>query len=250
MSASGRLARVVLLAMLLALTVGVMPAYGAYTVISQPDAAYLGSTTKVDISGLTFLDNYSSIGSGFTVTFSHPMQKLGPVPTGWNVESWGTAGDVESQSPDLMFAGDGFGMGDITMTLSQPVTTFGFELAPDLYNVPFNANVDFIASLDGTPVGAVDRTVTNTFTSAGAKLFAISSDMPFDRVDIVFRDAALPDNPPAFSYALAQFRYAFGPEEPDPVVSTPASSWWSLALIGALGLGAAALAWRRATARS
>ena len=66
MSASGRLARVVLLAVLLALTVGVMPAYGAYTVIAQPDAAYLASTTKIDISDLTFNDNYSSIGSGFT----------------------------------------------------------------------------------------------------------------------------------------------------------------------------------------
>jgi len=244
MSTQHRIARVVLLATLLALTVGVMPAYGAYTVIPQPDAAYLGTTTKIDISELTYLGAYGSIsGGGLTVTFSHSMQKVGPVPTGWAVSAWGATGDVESQTPDIMFAGFGFGVGDLTMTLSHPVTTFGFELGPDVYSTPFDTNVEFIASAGGTPVGSLDLTVENTMTTGGARLFAISSDTPFDRVDIVFREQGQAD-PPPYSYALAQFRYVLAPDEPEEPVSTPASSPWSLAVVAILGIGAVAVARR------
>lgn len=234
MSTHRRIAGILLVATLLALTVGVMPAYGAYTVIPQPDAGYLSGTTKIDISGLTFSSSYGSIADGdLTVTFSHLMQKLGPVPSGWTVAAWGAAGDVESQTPDLMFAGFGPGAGDMTLTLSQPVTTFGFELGPDAVGAPFDTSVEFVASSEGTPVGTVDLTVENTSTNGGARLFAISSDTPFDQVDIVFREQGQAD-PPAYTYALAQFRYVLAPDEPEPI-STPASSPWSLALLAVLG---------------
>lgn len=56
----------------------------AATPIDNPDAQYLAATTKIDIAGLPFGSIQDFITDGtLTVSFSTPVEKVGPVPDGW-----------------------------------------------------------------------------------------------------------------------------------------------------------------------
>lgn len=162
-----------------------------FTPITQPDAAYLASTTKIDISGLTFGSSYGSISDGvLTVSFDKPLQKLGPVPNGW--ATWSSPPYSESANPDVLYTA---GQYDLTMTLSQPCTTFGFELEPNPFS-NHEYDVDFILMSGPTVVGTITMTVHGYH---GARLFAAKVDGgSFDKIVI---DGGR-------EFAIAQIRYA------------------------------------------
>lgn len=166
-----------------------------FTQITQPDAAYVASTTKIDISGLTNYTNYSSITDGtLTVNFSSPMNKRGPVPTGW--ATWSSPPWSETANPHVLFTG-GSGQTSVTMTLSQPVTTFGFELEPNPFSLEWYT-VDFTLMSGPTIVGTITMQVHGSY---GARLFAGSvTGGSFDRI-VINGDR---------EFAIAQVRYIPG----------------------------------------
>ena len=167
-----------------------------FTPISQPDAAYQASTTKIDISGLTSGSSHSSIADGtLTVSFNSTMTKRGPVPTGW--ATWSSPPDSETANPHILVSG----ANDMTMTLSQPVTTFGFELEPNLRQ-PLPYDVDFILMSGPTVVGNITMTVDGDW---GARLFAAS--VTGGSIDKIVIDG----DETAIGFAIAQVRYILVP---------------------------------------
>ena len=162
-----------------------------FTPITQPDAEYVASTTKIDISGLTYGSSYDSISDGsLTVSFDNPLGKLGPVPTGW--ATWSSPPYSESANPDVLFTNGEY---DLTMTLSQPCTTFGFELEPNPFTDE-DYDVDFILMSGPTVVGTITMTVNGDH---GARLFAGRVDGgSFDKIVIEG----------SREFAIAQIRYA------------------------------------------
>ncbi len=171
---------------------------GTFTQIPQPNAVYQATTTKIDISGLTLYQNYSSITDGtLTVTFSSPLEKRGPVPTGW--ATWSSPPWSESATPDVLFATSN----SLNMTLSQPVTILGFELEPNTFTSE-NYTVDFVLMSGPTIVGTINMPIDG---SAGARLVAASvTGGSFDKVKIV--------GTPALGFAIAQVRYSITPVPP------------------------------------
>jgi len=155
------------------------------TPIDNPDQAYQANTTKIDISGLTFGDLYSSISDDqLTVTFSVPLVKAGPVPTGW--ATWSSPPFSEDANPDVLYSETN----TLEMVLSRPVRIFGFELEP----APFGAfmfTADFFRG--NQLVESITRTVDG---NNGARLFARTGSL-VDRV--------LVTGPSDF--AIAQVRY-------------------------------------------
>ena len=164
---------------------------GTFTPIAQPDAAYLASTTKIDISELSFDSYYSSISDGtLTVSFDKPLLKLGPVPNGW--ATWSSPPYSESPNPDVLYT---MSQSALTMTLSQPCTIFGFELEPNPF-ADHAYDVDFVLMSGPTVVGRITMTVHGY---QGARLFAAKVDgAKFDRIVISG----------AKEFAIAQIRYA------------------------------------------
>lgn len=166
-----------------------------FTQITQPNAPYLAFTTKIDISGLTFGSSQSSISDGtLTVNFSSPMIKRGPVPSGWT--TWSSPPWSESSTPDVLMLSSGT---SVDMTLSQPVSTFGFELEPNPFQL-HTYTVDFMSG--STVVGTINMQIHG---SAGARLIAASvTGGSFDKIKI---------NGTA-NFAIAQVRYNISPTPP------------------------------------
>ena len=157
--------------------------------IINPDAAYLANTTKIDISGLTFGNQYNSITDGvLTVTFSSPIEKRGPVPDGWL--TWSSPPFSEDSNPDVLYP---VGQTALTMNLSRPVTTFGFELEPSPF-AEYTFTADFY--YENTLVESITRQVSG---NAGARLFARTGE-PIDRVEVTG----------PVEFAIAQIRYVVG----------------------------------------
>jgi hypothetical protein len=184
------------------------------TVISQPDAEYQEATTKIDISNLP---DHQDIGDvldfitdgTLTVTFDPPVYKT-TVPVDW--ARWSSPPDSESATPAILVNEDL----SLTMDLSMPVTTFGFELEAN-FEGPFDFRVDFV-NRNGPngpeTVGTINLSLHNVcvsgvggFCVGGARLFAASNEdssgtglptlLPFDRIIITGGDY----------FAIAQIRY-------------------------------------------
>ncbi|MFJ5715169.1 OmpL47-type beta-barrel domain-containing protein [Neobacillus sp. NPDC093127] len=166
---------------------------GNITPISTPTTDYTSNTNKIDISNLSNQKNYNSISDGTqTISFSSPMVKL-HVPDFWNAH-WGPA--TESQTPDILFSNF---MNEVTLNLSQPSNTFGFELDPNLYGTA-NFTVDYFSGT--TLLGSLTQSVTtSTDNTSDIKVFGATSDTPIDRVVI---HSASGD---ALGFAIAQIRY-------------------------------------------
>lgn len=164
------------------------PANADITVIPQPDAAYLASTTKIDVASVPDFTILDFITDGtLTVTFDNPVQKL-TVPTGW--ATWSSPPDAESATPAVLYQGFSF----MTMDLSLPVTTFGFELEPNPFSTQ-DFDVDFVFLSGPTVVGTISLSVEGF---AGSRLFAATTqDLPFDQIIISGTS----------DFAIAQVRY-------------------------------------------
>jgi len=155
------------------------------TPIDNPDLAYQATTTKNDISGLTFGDSYDSISDNrLTVDFSVPLIKAGPVPDGW--ATWSSPPFSESPNPDMLYSESNM----VEMTLSRPVRVFGFELEPS----PFD-EIEFTADFfrGNQLVESITRTVNG---NSGARLFARIGES-IDRVIVTGGS----------DFAIAQVRY-------------------------------------------
>ena len=170
-----------------------LPAMAAtFTQIPQPSPAYQAATTKIDISGLTLYQNYSSITDGtLTVSFSSQMNKRKVPGGGW--ATWSLPPDSENATPDVLFSNYA---DSVNLTLSQPIRTFGFELEPNTFTSE-NYTVDFVLMSGPTIVGTINIPIDGF---AGARLIAASvTGESFDKIKIV--------GTPASGFAIAQVRY-------------------------------------------
>lgn len=162
--------------------------------IEAPTKAYQDSTTKIDISSLTELQFYNSINDGnLTVSFSTSLQKLTVPNCGWG--GWGAPPIAESSTPNVLFTGRSVSL--LTLNLSKPSCTFGFELEPNLILPGITATVEFYSGTE--LVGTIQKTLDYLPNSA---LFAAKTCCctPFDRVEISIDE-------PRFGFAIAQVRY-------------------------------------------
>ncbi len=130
--------------------------------ISLPDASYLASTTKFAFTTNAF-DNFSSLVSGTTtLTFSEPQ--LTYESPGWATwSSWPEA--EESVFENVLNNSEA-----ATLTLSEAVSIFGFELQPDSFTVSDAAVTYFNGA---NPIGSITRTIDG---SCGARLMAVQAD--------------------------------------------------------------------------
>lgn len=162
--------------------------------ISTPDAAYLSGTTKIDFSALANATPVSSISNGaLTVTFSGGVSFLkGSVPGGgWG--TWSAPPFSESGTPAVLYD---YAASGGTLSLSAPVSTFGFELEPNPFSLQA-FTVQFLIMSGSRVVGQIPLVVNG---SSGARLFAASvSGAKFDKIVIV--------GPGPIGFGIAQVRY-------------------------------------------
>ena len=163
-------------------------AHADITIIPQPDAAYLNSTTKIDVASVPDFTLLDFITDGtLTVTFDNAVDKR-TVPDSWL--TWSAPPEAESATPAVLFQWSN----SMTMDLSLPVTTFGFELEPNPFSTE-NFEVDFIFLSGPTVVGTISLSVEGF---AGSRLFAATTqDLPFDQIIISGTS----------DFAIAQVRY-------------------------------------------
>jgi len=168
------------------------------TQIFQPTPAYVAGTTKIDISAIADYTNVTSITDGtLTVTFSSQMNKR-TVPTSWM--TWSSPPWSETATPDVLFTNYA---DSVNLTLSQPVTTFGFELEPNQF-ISANYTVDFILMSKSKVVGTMKIEINGYY---GARLVAVSVvGGSFDQINIV--------GDPASGFAIGQVRYDISPTPP------------------------------------
>ncbi len=188
------------LAAVLAIGLTPVPASASsITTISEPDADYVASTAKFDFSGLTNWTNYTSVSAGdLAINFDLSMSKRSVPSGGWGV--WASPPYVESSTPHAL--AQSTPNTPLTMTLSKPVKTFGFELCTGSSTVSA-MTVEFFSGT--TSLGSITRDVQGamppTYTDGGARLFAATVDG--DRIDKVMISGE------AISYAIAQVRYDY-----------------------------------------
>lgn len=174
----------------------------AFTVIPQPDAAYVAGTTLVDLSSVADDDMLTGITQGSqTITFSQTMTKT-TVPAGW--ASWGSPPNTETSTPEVLYQEIS---SILDVTLSQAATIFGMELEPDLFG-PYPMKADFYNG--ATLVGSITEFVNG---QSDAKLFAASDGAGFTRVVLEETSGT------SRGFAMAQLR--FGPEPPTTGVPGP-----------------------------
>lgn len=167
--------------------------------ISNPDLAYLATTSKISLSNIPNFTNVNSITDGFQiVSFSSSMQKLPPS----GINNWGVPPFTEDPKPETLFSGSS--TNSMTWTLSRSSKIFGFELMPNLFGT-FTYQVEFFSGAD--LAGSITRTITVPGppigpSTQGARLFAAITDGPgFDRIVIT----SLSGN--TLGFLIAQVRY-------------------------------------------
>jgi hypothetical protein len=183
----------------------------AFNVIVNPDATYQASTTKIDITAPDFTTVTFINDANLTINFD-AMRDVHTVPNGgW--ASWSSPPFSESSTPRVLsaFQYDPTAT-TLTLTFSQPLSTFGAEAEPDPFAVhPITAN--FFNG--GVSVGMISLNVDG---NAGARLFAASATGGDQFTSVVFTSDV--------DFALAQFRYVLVPEP----------STWAMISLGAIML--------------
>jgi hypothetical protein len=167
---------------------------------------YLKYTNKINISNLP--DGYA-----FTITDGNlTLETLGdlglftkksPAPNTWWA-NWNKAPYVEDENPAVLWMAGGYGT---TITLSKKCYVFGFELSAEVgetSQAPFAYSVKYYDAdnlPDDTPIGFLDNEVTSP---SGARLYAIKSDIPFNRVQIYYNSSPVYE---PWSWAITNIRY-------------------------------------------
>lgn len=172
--------------------VGLLPAFGQFTPISAPTDSYIAGTQLAPITAANLSVVTSVTNGSQTVTFSTPLQAR-TVPSSW--ATWGSPPNTESSTPRVVAEITG-SIGALTLTLSAPATTVGFEVEP-------NANTHSITAdfrNGATSLGTITR---STSGSSGALLFAATTTTPITSVVLTIPTAAA-------GFALAQVRTNVG----------------------------------------
>ncbi len=166
-----------------------MPTVSAGIVqISLPDASYLASTTKFAIT-TNSSENFSSLVSGTTtLTFSEPQDTY-EFP-GW--ATWSSSPEAEESVFKIAFNNSEAA----TLTLSEPVSIFGFELQSNDFGL-IDATVTYFNGAN--PIGSITRTIDG---NGGARLMAAQADGGdfITSVQISY--------PGSLGFGAAQFRFA------------------------------------------
>jgi hypothetical protein len=200
------------------LVFGARPAWAG--IILTPDATYTSNTTKIPLPASGTVVNSLTNGTQ-TVTFSSSLQA-------GQTENWGILPNVEQVLPGVvLFHANS---DDLTLTLSSPIHTFGFELA----NTAF-ASLQVTATFrQGTTIVETDQRTLDA--QGNGLLFAGTESSPFDNVVISAPDANK-------GYAIAQIRYS--PNELSAVPEPSGLVLWGIAVAGLLGYG-----WRQGRGRT
>jgi hypothetical protein len=197
--------------------------HAAFVQIVNPDAAYLSSTIKAPI---TAPDNgvFNTLTAGaFQLTLSTELS-AGTVPGNW--ATWGSAPDAEESAPRV---GILFNSSSWTLTLSEPVSTFGVEVEPNQFSA-FDFTLNFFQN--ATQIGSITRSVDG---QAGSRLFAgtASGGDYITSVTMISGDSS--------GFAAAQFRVAGVTAVPEPASAV-------MNLVAGLGLYGAVARRRRRSA--
>jgi PEP-CTERM motif len=175
------------------------PAKADFVPIPQPNVAYTSSTTQIPVVGADFT-NINSISDGtLTVGFSSALN-IRTVPGSW--ATWGSPPNTEGATPRVLFC---VSCTTLTLNLSTPFRTFGFELEPNNFQI-FSVTAEFFNG--ATSIGSITRLVNGT---SGALLFAaLTNTDQFTRVVITSPAGA-------DGFAIARLRYGgTGPAVPEP----------------------------------
>jgi hypothetical protein len=200
---------------LLALAAAIVPKpalLADFVTISQPDAAYVGGTTR-----LAFTDSDGTMiaggsAGGETLIYSSNLVEY-TVPSSW--AAWGTPPAVETSTPRVGFTN---GVSSLGISLINPAKIFGFELEPDDLATQETTAAFYSGSL---LVGTIDLFPDG---NGGALLYAASTTTnPFTRVVIT--------NLAGRDFAIAQERFALAVPEPGTLVLLIAALA-ALALLG------------------
>jgi hypothetical protein len=198
---------------LASLLLGTAAANAQITQIPLPNGAYTSSTTLLPITGADFDTTLTLSDPNLTVTFSTLMEKF-TVPASWT--AWGSPPATEGSTPRVLSPFD-FTITSITLSFSQPLSTFGLEAEPDATTQgAFPLTLDFFNGV--TVLG----TVNNTIDGSSAALFAASSTMPITSVTLTVGGNAA--DPAATDPGIAQVRYALQP--------VPEPATWLMVAIG------------------
>jgi len=170
-----------------------------FVAISNPELAYLATTSKISLSNIPNSDVVHSISDGFqTIAFSSGMRKISPT----GINNWGVPPFTEDPIPETLISGNF--TNSMIWELSRPSKIFGFELMPNLFGT-FTYRVNFFSG--AIQVGSITRTITVPGpplgpATQGARLFAAITDGPgFDRIEI----KSLSGN--TLGFLVAQVRY-------------------------------------------
>jgi len=173
---------------------------GKFSQIPQPDAQYLRSTTLMTLKKPAAFSIINCIADDqLKLTFVDSLIKMPGYPNGWTA-LWNEQPFVEKQSPTVLYTRQ---QNKLTILLSKYVRTFGFELAPNMYNT-FSFSVGFYDSKYNPAVAALTQNAT---TPSGATLFAVRSEKPFNTIEISFAGNLNTGNHP-WGFGIAHIRYA------------------------------------------
>jgi hypothetical protein len=161
----------------------------SFTPVAQPDASYLKSTTEIPITAPDFTTVSSLADQTQTISFSDALEARS-VPNTW--ATWASPPQTENATPRVLFEQGG----GVALSFSQPVTTFGVEMEPNVFDV-FTMTADFYNG--STLVGEISMPV-NGFADARLFAGATTTDQ--------FTQVVLSAPASAQGFALAAVRYA------------------------------------------
>lgn len=212
---------------------GLTPAFGQF-LLTSPTAAYTANTTL--LSTPTGSNINSAAGGGQTASFSAPLTgSLVGSLGGWTV--WGTPPDTETATPNVLATAFFPVVTSMTITLSSPANTFGFELEPanaTTFPTPTAHSITVTFYNGSTPLQVLTRAVTYN----SARLFALSSPTPITSVQI-----SSPTQ--AGGFAVGRFRSGNVLLSDSGVVAIPALGPAQLSALGLALAAAGALFARR-----
>jgi hypothetical protein len=208
------------------LLAAVTPLFAQFTPVNTPTGSYTSSTTLIPITGSNGASVASITNGVQTVTFSTNLD-IHTVPSGgW--ATWGAPPNTESATPRVV--GTYSALTSLTLTLSAPSYTVGFEVEPSSFVSPtYSITATFMSG--ATTLGSVTRSVAG---NAGALLAAASSGTPITSVVLTIPAAAQ-------GFAIAQFRYA----TTNPFVTVPVLSTTGVCGLGMLLAAAGAMLARK-----
>jgi hypothetical protein len=175
------------------------PITSGFLQIKLPDEAYRNGTRLMTIKHPADFSMINCIADNtLKITFTDSVRRMPGYPTGWTAV-WNSKPEVEREAPAVLYTRQ---QNRLTLQLSRYVTKFGFELAPNLYDLyPFS--VGFYDSKENPQVAYLQEVAS---TPGGAKLFAVSSQRPFNVVEIAFAGEGENVNSP-YGFAIANIRY-------------------------------------------